>query len=197
MSLKISGGRSGAPLAAGPLFKGKKLDKEIKRIESEIGDSPVEVCYLLDAEGNTLHTSAGTSNLIDLNPILDKFSRTQLANATLIHNHPQYEASFTDEDIATAVRYGIPNNRVISPHAVYSLKIPAGIYPEGADNTESRNNGNRYYSETIEALMEKYYNSEIVDGIKNGLYSKWEAWHHWWGKVFGELGWEYKKEPRT
>jgi hypothetical protein len=96
-----------------------EVTEQLRKVEAEIADKPVEHMRAIDAKGNVLFSviqKPGTSKLT-----LRKADLPKLRNAYVTHNHPSGGA-FSFDDFKTMIEHDVAELRIVTPEHEYSLR---------------------------------------------------------------------------
>ena len=94
------------------------VEEALKYYEGQIADQPIENGIVITPDGEVYHTTGDEGTL---SPILELGDK--LNDATITHNHPtgETEYSFSNDDIALFMNYGLERLRGIDDKFVYEL----------------------------------------------------------------------------
>ena len=96
----------------------KDIEEALKYYEGQIANQPIENGIVITPDGEVYHTTGDEGTL---SPILELGDK--LNDATITHNHPteETEYSFSNDDIALFMNYGLERLRGIDDKFVYEL----------------------------------------------------------------------------
>ena len=157
--------------------------KDIGAAEQNIINSPIEVAFGYDKDGNVVIDKNGTSSSVEFT--LDELAL--LKNGTLTHNHPKGN-SFSLEDILVMHEHGLKEIRAIGVNSlgekVLHIMRPGALVSK-AQITRSFQNATREVTRRFEQSINM---GQMSLSQANSLH-----FHSVWTKVAAELGLSYSR----
>jgi hypothetical protein len=157
------------------------LARALRAIEREIAGSPIEIGYVLDADGRVLVRRTGERALVDFSDL-----REVIRGRFVIHNHPQGN-SFSESDVQLLLTFKAAEIRVATEQHAFVLPLP-----EGGVEWEDVADLVGWIKRDLTAADVVAYKVGGADPERLSM----EFWHRVWTELSEVRGWGYRREMR-
>ena len=168
-------------------FCGSK-EQTLNTIECKMRGMPLEICFVVDTNGNIIHKALGDAHSISIS---DNDVKVMKGNI-FTHNHPN-NSTLSPFDIVFAARNGLQEIRAVASGGVYCVKLN--------DNTGEENFKSKILPVLRETTNEEFKGTRFENKNFNEIFqnlSKDDARElnikldNIWKKASPLLGWKYE-----
>ena len=170
---------------AAPSRHSPGMTRALKDIEHSIVHEKVEHAHILAADGSTIFTKKGRKSVVEFTT--DELAR--MRGATLTHNHPAVDVSFSPHDVRLAIQQQLTEMRAVSPSYRYSVRAPEKGWPRKWDGATKMLYGLYHSAELRKAR------SAMLDGRMTIEEANATVLHNVWTRMHEAGLIHYEREP--